>query len=253
MTLEEVSEKYNVAQSSLTNAFPRTQKSILKKYGIKIVKEGRGKNAVYTEVFEDDRRALTMYDETKNTIIINNETFKLMNWDFMVFLAIVMTPMFVFRGSYEDFLKYVEINVNNNNIIALKNALNRLTERDFISYNVDKTNDKYFIAALYRKVEEDMQIGIDMVRTCKLLAEKHKKRSWVPLLKTWLSINVLAESQPYTIKSIEIMTGLSAYQIRQATNILEESNIFKTSKAYSSSIKCLGTNVDLNIEEFYEI
>ena len=33
--LEEVSEKYNVAQSSLTNAFPRTQKSILKKYGIK--------------------------------------------------------------------------------------------------------------------------------------------------------------------------------------------------------------------------
>ena len=188
MTLQEVCDKYNVAQSSMTNAFPRTQKSILKKYGVKIVKEGRGKDAVYSEVLESDRRAVTMYEEVKDTVVINNETFKLMNWDFMVFLAIVTTPMFVFRGNYEDFLKYIEMPVSTNNIVTLKSVLTRLAERDFISYNIDKTNDKYFIAALYRKVEEDMQIGIDMVRTCKLLAEKHKKRSWVPLLKTWLGV-----------------------------------------------------------------
>jgi len=44
----------------------------------------------------------------------------LMNWDFIIFLAIVITPMGVFRGSFTDFLKYVEINVTETNIEALK-------------------------------------------------------------------------------------------------------------------------------------
>ena len=220
MTLKEVCEKYNVAESSFLNAFPRTQKSILKKYGVKIIKEGRGASATYMEEFEDDKRALTMFDETKDNIVLSQETVGLMNWDFLVFLAIVITPMFVFRGSYEDFLKYVQVSVNETNIAFLKDALICLKERDLISYNVDKTNNNYFVAALYRKVEEDMQIGIGMVRTCKQLAEKHNKRSWIPLLKTWLSINVLAEHQPYTVGEVEAMTGLSAYQIRQATEIL---------------------------------
>ena len=91
MTLEEVCEKYGVAQSSMTNAFPRTQKAILKKHGVKIIKEGRGKTAVYTEEWEDDKRAITMYEEVKDTVMITNESFKLMNWDFMVFLAIITT------------------------------------------------------------------------------------------------------------------------------------------------------------------
>ena len=54
MTLSEVSEKYGVAESSLKNAFPRTQASILKKHGVKIVKEGRGASAVYREEWLDD-------------------------------------------------------------------------------------------------------------------------------------------------------------------------------------------------------
>ena len=253
MTLKEVCEKYGVAESSMTNAFPRVQQSILKKHGVKIIKEGRGKTANYVEEYEDDKRALTMYDEIKDTVMINNESFKLMNWDFMVFLAIVTTPMLVFRGSFEDFLKYVQVPVSEMNIRALKGALSGLEERDLISYNLDRTNKNYFVAALYRKTEEDMQIGIGMVRTCKQLAEKHHKRSWVPLLKTWLSINVLSEHQPYTMREIESMTGLSAYQIRQATEILTESNIFKTSRAYANTMRCLGTNVDLNVEAFYEI
>jgi len=246
MTLEEVCEKYGVAQSSMTNAFPRTQKAILKKHGVKIIKEGRGKTAVYTEEWEDDKRAITMYEEVKDTVMITNESFKLMNWDFMVFLAIITTPMFVFRGSFEDFLRYVEVPVSDANIITLKGALSSLEERNLISYNLDRTNNKYFVAALYRKVEEEMQIGIGMVRTCKQLAEKHKKRSWVPLLKTWLSINVLADNQPYTMRDIETMTGLSAYQIKEANKILKEAEIFKTSRAYANYQKCIGMYVDMN-------
>lgn len=61
MTILEVAEKYRVSESSLKNAFPRTQASILKKHGVKILKEGRGASAVYREEWMDDQRALTMY------------------------------------------------------------------------------------------------------------------------------------------------------------------------------------------------
>ena len=93
----------------MKNAFPRTQKSILKKHGIRIIKEGRGKTANYIEEVEDDCRAITMFKEVKEEMILSNDTLKLMNWDFMCFLAIITTPMLVFRGSYEDFLVIILI------------------------------------------------------------------------------------------------------------------------------------------------
>ena len=42
MTLKEVSERFKISETSLTGAFPRTQKSILKKYGVHLIKKGRG-------------------------------------------------------------------------------------------------------------------------------------------------------------------------------------------------------------------
>lgn len=253
MTLQEVCEKYQVAESSMKNMFPRTQQSILKKHGVKIIKEGRGQKATYHEEFMDDKRALTMYKEDKEEIIVDNESFRLMNWDFLVFLAIVTTPMLVFRGSYDDFLKYVDVPVTDANKRMLEDALIGLKERDFISYTVDKTDSNFFIAGIYRKVEEEMSIGIGMVRTCKQLAEKHHKRSWVPLLKTWLGVQMLAESQPYTVESLCAITGLSAYQVNQSNKILKESLIYRTSKAYACYQRCIGTNVDLNAEAFYNV
>ena len=47
MTLAEVSEKYGIAESTLKAQFPRAQKSILKKYGVQIMKLGRGADATY--------------------------------------------------------------------------------------------------------------------------------------------------------------------------------------------------------------
>ena len=44
--------------------------------------------------------------------MLNQEQFKhIMNMDFATFLGIIMTPLQVFRGSYDDFLKYIEINI----------------------------------------------------------------------------------------------------------------------------------------------
>ena len=253
MTMQEVCEKYNVAESCMKTAFPKTQKSILKKHGVKIIKEGRGKEATYREEWVDDKRAISMYNETKDVMIMDSESLKLMSWDFMVLLAIVTTPMLVFRGSFIDFLKYVELSVTESNLKNLKKALSSLEERDIISYSLDKTDINYFVAALYRKVEIEMQIGLGMVQTCKILAKKYRKQSWVPLLKTWLGAQMMVDRQPYTIGDLQRVTGLTEYQIKSSSKILRESKIFRTSRAYISFNKCIGSYIDLNVEAFYEL
>ena len=85
--------------------------------------------------------------------------------------------MLVFRGSYEDFLDYVQISATEENLAELRNTLQELMDMEYISYTIDKTDNNYFVAALYRKREEQMHIGIGMVKTCKQIAEEAHKRS----------------------------------------------------------------------------
>ena len=245
MTLQEVCEKLNLSESSIKSNFVRTQKILLKK-NIKLTKIKEGKIIHYDIEYLNDNRAMTIYEELRQDIILNNESINFPNWEFLVFLAIVTTPMIVFRGSYKDFLDYVQVKNTDININHLKKALQTLFDKDIISYIVDKTDNNYFIATIYRKVEEDMKIGIDMVKECKKLQEKYNKQSFVPLLKTWLGVQMLIENQPYTIKDIVNITGLSEYSVKESHRILKDSNIYKSSKAYQSINCCVGINTELN-------
>ena len=85
--------------------------------------------------------------------------------------------MLVFRGSYEDFLDYIQLKITPENIEELKLTLQELMDREYISYTIDKTDNNYFVAALYRKREEQMHIGISMIKTCKQIADAANKRS----------------------------------------------------------------------------
>ena len=247
MTLEEVSKRFSISESSLTGAFPRTQKSILKKWGVHLIKKGRGATAMY-EIEEEktDCRALTLYNEIKDDITFDEASIHLMTWPFLVFLTIISTPMLVFRGSYEDFLNYVQIRVTKDNLKDLKETLKELTEREYISYTIDKTDNNYFVAALYRKREEQMHIGIGMVRTCKQIADAAHKRSWVPLLKTWIGMQMMAERGLYRKEDLVAATGLSAYQVNESRKLLEQNEIFKTTQVYLDYQTCIGTTVELN-------
>ena len=68
MSLEELCEKYKVSQSSVLTKFKRTQESILKKYGVNIIKVGRGAAAEYLESLDNTTRAMTLYEEQDNTL-----------------------------------------------------------------------------------------------------------------------------------------------------------------------------------------
>ena len=247
MTIQEVAERFQVSETSLRGAFPRTQKSILKKWGVNIIKKGRGDSATYEIEGENtDCRELTLYDEIKGDIVFDEGSIRLMNWPFLVFLTIISTPMLVFRGSYEDFLNYKQLKISKENLDALKEALRELMDNEYISYTIDKTDNNYFIAALYRKREEQMHIGIGMVKTCKQIADEAHKRSWVPLLKTWIGMQMMAEKDIYKADDIAAAIGLSKYQINESRKLLEANEIFKTTQVYADYQLCLGSKVELN-------
>lgn len=253
MTIQELAEKYNYSVTTIQKKWPEVKNKILRDTGIKIVKEGRGAAANYYEEVEADNRALTMYQEVREDVFLTTESISFINWEFSVFLAVVTTPMRVFRGNIEQLLQYMELPTTPHARECCIAAIRSLIDKNYIDYLVDKTDPDYFVLMIYRQVETDMKISYSMLSICKQLALKYNKRDCSNLLKTWIGVQMLAEDQPYTVASLEQLTGLSAYQIREANKILQESQIYKTSKAYAGCTKCLGTNVDLNHEAFYDL
>lgn len=256
MTALEVCEKYKVSESTLKSAFARTQASILKKHGIKIIKEGRGDKAVYREVIESDGRAETMFKETeslRNTGLIKTDL-SIPNFTFTVFLGLITTPMMVFRGNERDFLKYIEVDVNEKNLQLLNEAFEDLQDNDIITKVDDKSTDEgYFTIILKRKAEVEMKIGISMIRDCKILAEKYHKQDWIPLLKVWVGTELLSKNDTYTRQELMDLTGLTMYQLKTCSSILVNHGVYKTSRAYQGMMNCIGMRADMNIEELYTI
>lgn len=255
MTINEVSEKYGISVSSLKTNFKRSQQGIFKKYGVQIVKSGKGDSAVYTEIIEDDKREESMFKalEPMKSGIIQNDL-SMPNFTFNVFMGLITTPMLVFRGTYGDFLKYIEIADNEENKNKLKIALKNLVEDQIVGVMVDTTtNEEVITVSLIRSAEKEMKIGINMIVNCRILSKKYKKRDWIPLLKMWLGTELLSKEEYYTRKQLQDMTGLTKYQIDDCGKILRESNIYKTSRAYINFSKCLGLKTDMNAEGFYEI
>lgn len=68
MSLEELCTKYSVSRSSVLTKFKRTQEGILKRYGVNIIKVGRGTAAEYLESLDNESRAITLYEEQDNTL-----------------------------------------------------------------------------------------------------------------------------------------------------------------------------------------
>lgn len=258
MNIKEICEKFGYSESYVSKNFPKFQRAMMNKEHIIVKKVGKGKNADYVIIEDDNTRAITLYKEDDNRAIMlgRSELKHMINMDFATFLAIMMMPLQVYRGSYDEFLNYLEINKTDSNRENLKTSLEFLSQNDYIHYAVDKTDKDYFFAGIYKKVEEEISVGISMIKICKELAVENHKRSWIPLLKVWMGIKYLYIEglQPYTVQDLVDLTGLSAYQIRESGKILERDKTFITDKVYADYSRCLGKHVELNaIHEGNEI
>lgn len=249
MTREELCKQYNLSEDAVKNKIGRTKQKLLKEYNLVLTKTGRGDKADYQVTFAEggDKRASTMLKEEKRDVMIAENSFSsLVDFNFMVFLAICTTPMGTFYGSYEDFLDYVEVKKSKYNLDNLKEALTMLSAAEYIEYIVDKTNNNYFNAFLFKRTRDDMAISLDMAERCQRLAKENDKKSWVPLLKTWIGVQYMYDKQPFTMAELCNITGLSPYQVRESKKVLEKDELFTTSRAYVSYKRCIGSNVELN-------
>ena len=58
MTQKELAEKYYYNENSIYKNFPAVQQGILKKYGVLIIKKGKGKKAEYIEQEKPEERQM---------------------------------------------------------------------------------------------------------------------------------------------------------------------------------------------------
>ena len=245
MNAEEVCQKYRVSLSAIKNQFSRTTDKIFRDTGIRIVKEGRGSNVNYKEIFPE--HALTFEEEKIDEIAINLEALGLKDWQLLIILCTLIAPMGVFRGNARSFLEYFRMPVTEKRIEEVNEAVADLANNEWISVlHDDSTSEGYFVLYVKRAMEQDIIVKMPYIKICRELMDKYNKRNFLPLLKVWLGTEELQKNQPYTVAQLEEITGLSAYQIRENNKILEKENIYITEKQYVEPTICLGRTVELN-------
>ena len=254
MTIEELADTYGLSVSSIQSNFPRTQKTIFKRTGDIIEKEGRGKNARYIiqdMSRNDPNRAVTVFQSQETNRMPMASAVGLMDIHFFTFISIVASPQSTFRGSYYDLLKYMDIEATPEDAGVIRQVLQNLADKNFIMFIEDDSvpNDPYFMAGIRHKAEKEMNLEIGTLLRLQAIARESKKKSWIPLMKTYIAVMML--QQPCTIKGLSELTGLSDYKVRDCLVALEQDNILVRDKAYETDASgafryCVGQNVLLN-------
>lgn len=260
MTKKEICEKFGLSENQLTKNFKRCQEQVYNKYNIHLTKTGRGDKVDYQvediPMTTNIHQSIAFIQDAHKEIIMDQQLFTdLIDWNFMVFMGIVLCPMIVFRGTLEDFLQYVGVKNSEGNRKLLKKSLIELHEHDLIDYRVDRTDDRVFTASILAKVEQEMHIGIDMVQRCMKLQKENNMNTWVPLLKTWLGLQIITldnKQETFTMRQLESITGVNNKMLTKCKKILEADNLFQTSRAFLTRDVCIGQKINLNgIEHKY--
>jgi predicted transcriptional regulator len=242
MTAKEICEMFGCSEISLQKNFNRTAASIKKKYNVDIIKCDKSGERYY-QIFETAPRAITIYNETED-IWISQEMLSYEAYEFFTLLAIAASPFGVYRGKREDLLKYIGIKVNKKNLDTLEEVIKVLVDKEKIGFVED---DGFVILYLSGKLENACPVKIQILKESQRIAdENHKSFSKIPqLIKVWQAIIECEKNQPFTYADLANLTGLSYKQIRDVKRLLEQNDIFLTSRA-GSYFQCLGMNVDFN-------
>ena len=243
MTLKEISEKYGYSEGSIKKNFPKTAAAIQKKYGVTLfkVKDGKTKQVFY---YAGDKRAKSMYEELQEKFEITNESLKLTDYQFLLFLGLAVMPMRVFRGFKTEFLDYIEIPNTKKNLDKLDNALKDLSKLGYFS--VIKDGEKLVIYINW-EIERKLSVETKILKECKKIVEKYNKNNEKvsQLIKVWLAFQICLENVPFTYKDVMQLTGLSLYQVRDAKKILVKEGAFEI-KRVGKYLTNLGWDGDEN-------
>ena len=141
MTKEQLAVELNLSVNEIEKNFPNIQKR-MKNKGIEISKMGRGKNAEY--IIQKEQLP-TIFNLDK-TLYLSDELISLPDFSLLTAIAMTVEDRTFNHKTYQDFLKFLEIEPNAKNINLLKVALSYLDSQGIIVYKEDKTKKDYFVA-----------------------------------------------------------------------------------------------------------
>ena len=245
MTAEQVAEKFGYSITSVKTKFKRTQQAIKKKYNVEIVK-CQGLDETY--YMASDERAKTMFDESKNELYVPLESLKIENFAFYILIGIAATPWGVFRGTRKDLLRYIGVAANDKNEQLVDGVLLLWAALNVIIFDID---EDIITAHMRKSFEREEIIPIQMLKECqRIVKENHKQNiKIVQLVKVWQAHRICEKNQPFTINDIQQYVDLSRDQIKDARQLLQQSDIFKLSPVMlpGAGNRRVGTNIDLNV------
>ena len=246
MTKEQLAVELNLSVNEIEKNFPNIQKR-MKNKGIEISKMGRGKNAEY--IIQKEQLP-TIFNLDK-TLYLSDELISLPDFSLLTAIAMTVEDRTFNHKTYQDFLKFLEIEPNAKNINLLKVTLSYLDSQGIIVYKEDKTKKDYFVATWSMKYKEQYSTELKILTHCREIAKKAKKsdKYIVYLLKTWIGIGI-TNGDTITKKEFCQRFNISIYQFDECKKILEKNNIIKYNieKVKVGDINyTLGTNYYHNI------
>lgn len=217
----------------ITN-FKRTQDSILKKYGVAIIKEGRGASASYREEKTSKLKESSvneMKEDLRNRMKLNETYFTFVNGAFLILLGVISAPYMLFRGTREELLNFIGIKNCGYGMSLLEDALLDLVDKELVGYEED---EDLLIIYVRRWAERDLQLNSAMVEECRFIAWRHNKGDkefWMDLLKVWVGIQLCVTGQSFSNDELILITGLKEEQLQYYKKLLAADQLFRKSKA----------------------
>lgn len=211
MTLEEVCEKYGYSQSSVKTNFKRTAAAFKKKYGKELIRQKHPKDGYIVE----ENSVFILYKEIKKLLdkqILTDDNFK-----FFIVEGILTSPFTAFRGTKEDFLNHIGIEVNQNNLLKLKNLLDELKLKKYINYTVDED-----VFIIFPKGNVHQLKLKNIVQICKEVVRKNhnNKDKFFQLIVVWIAMYYCFYGKGLSYENISYLTGLSKTQVRNVKDLL---------------------------------
>lgn len=219
LTLEEFCSKYGYSKSSVQSNFNRTAASFEKKFGKKLTKNKK------TQLYIIEDFDISLYKEM--TELLNKNLLDEKNFRFFIIEGILNCFTGVFRGTKEEFLTEIGIEINEARLRQLDGILKYLKEKEYVKYNIDED-----IFIIYPRDNAIGQIDLkEIVDNCKDIAEKNhnNKETYFHLIKCWIIMDFCFNGGYLSYKKVSDLTGLSENQIRNIKNLLLTNGSFQYS------------------------
>lgn len=251
MNSNDVCKLLKISESTLKTKFKRTQENA-EKEGYTLTKVGRGKTAMYKVVIQNDfDKAETMFKENREEVKVEQSWLGMSQIEFNLLLMLLVCPMKVYRGTYTEMSKYLEMSQRTSTFNTIKEGLEGLHKKEFVILGTD---EDVVIIALKRKVEREyLNFNSELMKVSKEIAASKGIRSWISVMKVWLAVRVaVAENvERVTSDRLQELTGLSAKTIAKSLEGLAERDVLKSKKIIvvnnnANFVRCLGKKIELS-------